>query len=185
MKNKKKILNNLQFWILFLAIGLWCKRKVHTNFKKKKFIFKVLVIFWKWKLCCTCAGRAHGKIRRFFGIELIKIKPIDSNVPVFENRKKVKITPPYSSACLLFIVSTIVAQNCNPEIGRHGHRDAHGLSGTDPRLKLRISIRTMPKDVDTHEAIHVCVCMLRFLSFKPRPDCRTWINGANIQATRV
>ena len=165
-------------------------KKGFCKFSIKIFILKSLCFFGKWKLCRTCAQHSCGKIRRFFGIELIKIKPIDSNVPVFENRKKVKITPPYSSACLLFIVSTIVAQNCNPEIGRHGHRDAHGLSGTDPRLKLRISIRTMPKDVDTlwevtTEAIHVCVCMLRFLSFKPRPDCRTWINGANIQATRV
>ena len=37
---------------------------------------------------------ARGKIRGFFGIELIKMYPIDSNVPVFENRKKMKITPP-------------------------------------------------------------------------------------------
>ena len=43
-----------------------------------------------------------------------------------------------------------VAQYCNPAIGGQGYRDAHGLSAKDPcpRLRLWISIRTMPNDVD-------------------------------------
>ena len=41
------------------------------------------------------AARARGKIRRIFKNELIKIKTIESNVPIFENRKRVKITPSY------------------------------------------------------------------------------------------
>ena len=72
LKNKK-ILNNLWFWIIFLAIGLWCKRKVLANFQKNIFIFKAPVISLKWKFCHAWAASASGKIRWFLGIELIKI----------------------------------------------------------------------------------------------------------------
>ena len=70
--------------------------------------------------------------------------------PFSKIAKKLKsLHPTLQQSALYSQYYSTVAQNCNPEIGRHGHRDAHGLSGTDPRLKLRISIRTMPKDVDT------------------------------------
>ena len=53
---------------------------------------KVLVIFWRWKHCRTCAVRSRKKF--VDGIVLIKIYPMDCNVPIFKNRNK-KITPPY------------------------------------------------------------------------------------------
>ena len=40
---------------------------------KKIIIFKVPVIFGKWKLCRACDVRSHGQNCRFFGIELLKI----------------------------------------------------------------------------------------------------------------
>ena len=44
------------------------------------------------------------------------------------------------------VIYVQVAHDCNPAIGGLGHRDVHGLSATDPRLRLQISIRTMPRD---------------------------------------
>ena len=77
LKNKT---NTKQSLILNFIFGNWslmyCKRKVHANLKKI-YLFKGPVIFCKWKYCRACAVR---NIRRFFGIELIKIWPIDSTV---------------------------------------------------------------------------------------------------------
>ena len=69
-------------WIFFLASVNLCKRKVFANFQQL-LILNVPVIIWKWKLC------------RFFGIELIKIYLIGSNVSIFQNYKNyINLTHP-------------------------------------------------------------------------------------------
>ena len=91
-ENWRDILKNITQLLIsnfFLAIALWCKRKDSASFYKKIFIFKALVIFWKWKLCCACNARTRGRNCRFFGIELLKIYLISRKVYVFKNPKKV------------------------------------------------------------------------------------------------
>ena len=56
---------------------------------KKILIFKVPVIFWKWKVCSTCGAHAWGQNCQFFGIEFQKILLISSvrpKLPIFWNR---------------------------------------------------------------------------------------------------
>ena len=60
---------------------------------KKNYLFSRYLFFFIWKIRHACAAR--GKSCRFFGIELIKIKPINSNVTVFKNWKKWKSLHPY------------------------------------------------------------------------------------------
>ena len=50
-----KIQKIIKFRIFFMAIVLWSKKKKFANFQTKIFIFKVPVIFWKWKLWRACA----------------------------------------------------------------------------------------------------------------------------------
>ena len=63
---------------------------IFANFREQNVHFKASVIFWKWKLC-----HARSCICRFFGIELIKIYLIDSNVSNFENHSTLtcRVTP--------------------------------------------------------------------------------------------
>ena len=63
-----------------MAIVLWCERKVAANFENK----------YSFSRSLCFAARARSKICRCFGIELIKKWPIDSNVPIFKNRKQMK-----------------------------------------------------------------------------------------------
>ena len=51
---RKKYLTNFNFKFYFLYCSLIIK-KVCANFQKKILIFKVPLIFWKWKLCCMLA----------------------------------------------------------------------------------------------------------------------------------
>ena len=52
----------LKFQICISAFVLYCKRKLHTNFHKKIFIFKPPGIFWKWKLWRACAGAHRARL---------------------------------------------------------------------------------------------------------------------------
>ena len=47
---------------------------------QKILIFKVPMIFWKWKLCGACDALPRGRNCRFFGIEFLKIYLISRNV---------------------------------------------------------------------------------------------------------
>ena len=65
-------------------------------------IFKVSVIYEIKKLCRVCAVHAHSQRCRFFGIELLKIYLINSNVSNLKIRKKFYIyhsAPPYTPVC--------------------------------------------------------------------------------------
>ena len=85
------------FFILFLKLpSEWRDfsfvQVKNANKTKLIFIYKVPVIFWKWKLCRAC----NAKFADFFYIKLLIIYLIGRNVSIFENRTKVfKITPPY------------------------------------------------------------------------------------------
>ena len=83
---------------------------------KKKSHFQGLCDFLKMKILSHVTRAhslhsAHGEIRRFFRNELIKTKKIDSNV--FENRKKLKITPPYTVQCTVQYVHTVFKRYMN------------------------------------------------------------------------
>ena len=45
-----------------------------------------------------------------------------------------------------FLSLVLVAHNCNPAIWGLRHWDVRGLFAADPRLRPRISVRTMPRD---------------------------------------
>ena len=62
---KQKIHNKLQFQILFLVIVLWFIRKDSVNFQII-YIFKVLAIFWKLKLCRACNASAGRHLLIFW-----------------------------------------------------------------------------------------------------------------------
>ena len=64
---------------------MYSKRKVSANLEKKNHF---------QGHCDILKMKTLGEIRRFFGIELIKIEPIHCSMPNFENRKKRKISPP-------------------------------------------------------------------------------------------
>ena len=49
-----------------------------------------------------------AKFVRFFGIELIKIFLIGSNVSIFKNRKKWEIPPPYPTCILYYTVESLL-----------------------------------------------------------------------------
>ena len=97
MENKKirnrRTKKNLIYNFIFRGCS-WGKRKVFANFHTKILIFSVPVTFFKVETLLRMR-RARGHIRRFFLFGLIKIYLIGSIVPVFENRKKCYITPPY------------------------------------------------------------------------------------------
>ena len=65
---EKKITKNFKFWILFFFNCSLMLKKVSPNFQKIVLIFKVPVIFWKWKLCHVCAARALSTIHQFIKI---------------------------------------------------------------------------------------------------------------------
>ena len=87
----------------FLPIlGAYQKYETKLN---SKFSFCRLFFDIKFK---TLLPRARGQIRRFFGIGPIKINLIGSIVPVFENSKKFKITPPYCTVYTNFTALNLV-----------------------------------------------------------------------------
>ena len=59
----KKSNFEFSFWYLFFDTY---RRKVSANFLIKILIFKVPVIFWKWKLCHACEARAQPKLPIFW-----------------------------------------------------------------------------------------------------------------------
>ena len=65
LEENKKIHNKLQFQILFLVILLWFIRKDSVNFQII-YIFKVLAIFWKLKLCRACNASAGRHLLIFW-----------------------------------------------------------------------------------------------------------------------
>ena len=68
----KRKFKKVHFQFFLFAIVLWSTVK-GIYFQHKLFIFKVSVIFLKWKFFRACTTCARGKICRFLGIELIKI----------------------------------------------------------------------------------------------------------------
>ena len=74
-------------------------------------------IFWEKKIILRSLWffeiknfATRDPIRRLFFIGLLKINLICSIVPVFENRKKCYITPPYWTGCLLSSYGWLAAQ---------------------------------------------------------------------------
>ena len=86
----KKVLNKFYFRIFFLVIVLWRKKKIFANFRNKKFIFKVHVIFWKWKLCRACPARAWPNSPIVWNWTHTNIPDWQHIVSVFKNSKKVQ-----------------------------------------------------------------------------------------------
>ena len=65
LEENKKIHNKLQFQILFLVIFLWFIKQDSVNFQII-YIFKVLAIFWKLKLCRACNASAGRHLLIFW-----------------------------------------------------------------------------------------------------------------------
>ena len=109
----QNLIFNAAFWSKNIKTRFWASYRGNFFFKNfwnfsEQYSFPRSLWFLKWKLCCACDALANGQTCRIFGTELLKMYLIDSNVSIFENRKKYYFTPPVYTAHEYIILTLYV-----------------------------------------------------------------------------